>query len=339
MWALLPIAHLSSPRRIGSLIDPTSSRAHLREAYAVLSREGSLTSFGGALATLPLPLTPLSSAELEEITRLPSRAFIPSASAHGRRGGADLSAGLATVGLQICLAAAAVEERLPLRSLRELAWWQLPALFLAAVACATAALAVTDNFALGGRIIATAQASLPSKRAAIVRHEAGHFLLAVLLGCPVQSCMLDPLATLMDPTFEGIAGTVFLAPALEKLQSGGDPSREEVYHAAIILMGGIAAEALAYGSAEGGAADERALVSLLHASTPADQWTDADVRAYARVAVANAVLLLGKYAEALDALCDSLASGATVGECVEQIELSFVRHHSSCAVDDSLLTG
>ena len=52
---------------------------------------------------------------------------------------------------------------------------------------------------------------------------------------------------------------MFHSPAIEALRDGECARDDDVDRAAIILMGGIAAESLAYGSAEGGAADERAL--------------------------------------------------------------------------------
>ncbi|KAL3928665.1 MAG: hypothetical protein SGPRY_002292 [Prymnesium sp.] len=312
---------LARPGRVGRLIDAARSELEIRGAYACLARAGSLSSFGAAKSSLPLSAAPLSSDDLCEATQLPCDAFIPSPSRRASVMSADLPAGLAVAALQLVLAREALEDQLPLRSLRSLEWWQLPTLFLAIAACATLVVAVADSFALGGNILATAQASLPHRRRVIIRHEGGHFLLSVLLGCPVRRCELNPLAGLKDPSFEGVAGTVFDAPALEEIQRGETPSDDAVNIASVILMGGIAAEAMAYGCADGGAADERALKNLLVA---ARQAGPEEVRAHARWAVANAVLLLREYSHEHDALCDKLAEGASVGECVEEIELAAV---------------
>lgn len=51
-----------------------------------------------------------------------------------------------------------------------------------------------DRFLLGGRgFDALARVVLPRYKERIIRHEAGHFLLAHLLGCPVQDCVLRPV--------------------------------------------------------------------------------------------------------------------------------------------------
>ena len=130
-------------RPIAPTIDGAcSSKAALRDAYGLLSREGTLRCFGNIEpALLPVPWRPLSTADMESLTRLPSTAFIPDAARRGRNKGAQLSAGVATAGIQMLLAAAAVEDRLPLRSLRELAWWQLPAIFLGLTGAITAVVA------------------------------------------------------------------------------------------------------------------------------------------------------------------------------------------------------
>ena len=116
---------------VASILDAArSSRPGLQEAYAQLAKQGRLRSFG-CIRSLPVAQSSqstLSALDMATLTRLPINAFIPCAAQRGRGKGLQLSAGVAAVGVQMLLAAAAVEDRLPLRSLRELAWWQLPAL-------------------------------------------------------------------------------------------------------------------------------------------------------------------------------------------------------------------
>lgn len=144
----------------------------------------------------------------------------------------------------------------------------------------------------------------------------------------MQSCELNPIASLLDPSFEGQAGTVFHAPAIDILRRGGRASNEDMGVCAIILMSGIA-EALAFGSAEGGAADERALRNLFQAEHAeealASVWTkemDVKVRSKARWAVANAVTLLREHCIEFAALLNALDQGLSIGSCVQVIELS-----------------
>jgi hypothetical protein len=57
----------------------------------------------------------------------------------------------------------------------------------------------------------------------VVRHEAGHFLTAYLLGCPIESCVLSAWQASSDPRFIGAAGTLFFDPELTRgaAQVGG----------------------------------------------------------------------------------------------------------------------
>ena len=157
---------------------------------------------------------------------------------------------------------------LPLRSasLRTLESYELIALVLSLLLGVTTILALVDKLLLQERLLeAVALLLVPSRRDAAARHEAGHFLCAYLLGVPVQACLLNPARSLSDAQLSGRVGTIFLSTAIEDLREGRLAADDDVDVAAIVLMGGIAAEALVNGSAEGGAADEKALAALLAA--------------------------------------------------------------------------
>lgn len=116
----------------------------------------------------------------------------------------------------------------------------------------------------------------PDSTRKIIHHEAGHFLLAYLLGCPVEGIVLSTWAALKDARFGGgpsrswfrstvSAGTSFFDPELSTQMNRPKPSirRTCIDRYSIIVMGGIAAEAMIYGHAEGGSGDETALISFL----------------------------------------------------------------------------
>lgn len=279
-----------------------------------------MDSFG--CAEPPLPRRPVSLEEFEEMSGLPPAACAPAPRPVPAGESSDLGAAACVVTAQLLLAVAVLPgsvQSSPLATLRALEWWQLPAVLLATAGGSVLFVALFDRLFLNGTVLRLLSGSV--RREAYIRHEAGHTLLALLLGCPVQDVVVSPLAALADPRLRGSPGTVFDASALELARRGAAAQPVDVDTASIILMGGIAAEALAYGSAGGGAADEADLRQLLNAQR-SPQLPPA---VHARWAAANAVLLLREHAACLEGVCDVLRAGGSVGECCVQIDAQIVR--------------
>jgi hypothetical protein len=98
--------------------------------------------------------------------------------------------------------------------------------------------------------------------------------------------------------------------------SSGKLTSKTVDRVSIVLMAGIAAEALELGQAEGGAGDEQALVSLLGNLS----WSPSAISMQARWAVLQAILLLRENRDAYYSIVDLMAKRAPLGDCVDCLE-------------------
>ncbi len=195
----------------------------------------------------------------------------------------------------------------------------------------TLVLAFLDKLLVNGAVFESIiRLAMPEYSRKILRHEAGHFLCAYLLGCPVEGCVLNSWAALADARFGGrrttvSAGTSFFDPALSDEINGRKPvSRSSIDRYSVIVMGGIAAEALNFGRADGGAGDEAALISFLSNLNPksggAVSWDLEGIKNQARWGALQSVLLLREYSASYDALVEVLEKGGDLGECIYAIE-------------------
>ena len=284
------------------------ARMDMTRMYQTLRDNGKLTFFGAGeaqpIASGSKTVTPLL---LEEITNLSMTSLTP------KPNNSLLFAGIAL----------ATAEALCALTLG----WNLNAMVFLTLLAALVDRAFV-NGAVFETIIRTVQPKLQSK---ILRHEAGHFLCAYLLGCPVEGCVLSGWAALQDARFDKrqvTAGTSFFDPALSREMNSGRVTRGSIDRYSVIVMAGIAAEAMNFGGADGGAGDEMALVAFLsqlntpnNASKSTGQvWNNVSIRNQARWGALQAVLLLREYKACYDGLVDALERGGNLGDCIYAIE-------------------
>jgi len=331
----------------GALVDLRSSFAELH-------------CFGAAV--LPLSDRAVGEAELEQYTGLAPKAFVPqdyylrqrvpTRSVTPKRDGAYFSepamqfaesAAAAMLGLALLEVAAQGLRVNADDTLRALHNDYLAFIPISLGVCGGSVIAMsTVDSLLRSDVVRPVVRVLRGRGEAVVRHEAGHFLACVLLGVPVAAVHVDhSWRSLFGAGSE--AGVTFHAPAMVALSRGTAGTSADVDSASVVLMAGIAAEALFCGSADGGHADQVALAELYAESRSAldgehdgrvgesRAQAQAQLKQQARWAAANAVLLLKSQPAAFDALCAALRRGASVGECCIAIEDAFVMPEGAAA--------
>ena len=180
-------------------------------------------------------------------------------------------------------------------------------------------IATLDSFSLqgkGGTLLLDWLASTsPQHRDRIVRHEAGHFLVAHLSGIPVTGYALSAWEALKQRQY-GQGGVSFddreLASALEQ----GTLCAQLLDRYCTIWMAGVAAETLAYGSAEGGGDDQQKIRTVL---TPLGFSASAQQQKERWAAVQARTLLQANWS-AYEALVGAMQQRADLCECCRVIE-------------------
>ena len=284
----------------------SAARQEMTDMYLELKKKDKLRLFG-AVSSQDVPAagsTNLAPELLEQILELPIKALTPQPT------NSLLLAGVAVAAFEGLISASL---NIPLNVL----------------ALSTLLLAVLDRLFVNGAVSESfLKIFSPGINRKVLRHEAGHFLVAYLLGCPVEGIVLSAWAALQDRRFgnrQVSAGTSFFDPDLSRqINTNGKVTRASINRYSMIVMAGIAAEADSYGRADGGAGDEQALVAFLSqlnaASGGAANWTSDKIRNQARWGALQSVLMLREYKASYEALVDALERGGNLGDCVHAIE-------------------
>jgi hypothetical protein len=194
---------------------------------------------------------------------------------------------------------------------------------------------VADAVGTGGAVASLAldaagRALAPVYARRVAAHEAGHFLIAFLVGLLPRGYTLSSAAAWgaavrergLAAALAGItrpaaqAGTRLCDAGFRGEVTTGKIRAATVDAAVCVALAGVTAEYLGFGSAEGGLDDVAQLDGLLRALGFSQAKADSQIR----WAVLNDAALLRRYAPTHAALAAAMERGAGVGECVAVIE-------------------
>jgi hypothetical protein len=210
---------------LGSLIAPTTDLETNQKQvidsctflYKRLERQNVLKGFGCVDGEYPEKSTDITPARLEQITGLSIAALTPQARTTYWR--------LAGVGL--CLAEYAFGSSLGIDPLYTL----IPGTF--------AIFSIDQIFYRGAAFESVYQRLFPEYKKKIIFHEAGHFLLAYLLGIPVRGCVTNAWDAQKYPDIKGQAGTIFYDPRLAEELNTQKITRTSLDRMSVVIMAGI----------------------------------------------------------------------------------------------------
>jgi hypothetical protein len=191
-------------------------------------------------------------------------------------------------------------------------YFNLPLALPAVIASVTLILFAIDTFgfhSLGSRLLIDGLAQLsPAHRQRVIHHEAGHFLVAQLLGVAVTGYTLSAWeAFCQGHISEG--GVRIKTPELKESMTASELER----YCAIWMAGGVA-ETLVYSNAEGGSDDLKTLRTVLKLL----EVKDAVLKE--RLAGRRAQQLLQTHWQTYEALVIAMANRAPVVDCCQLIE-------------------
>ncbi|KAJ0079714.1 hypothetical protein Patl1_22716 [Pistacia atlantica] len=189
---------------------------------------------------------------------------------------------------------------------------------LAAAVGGIAAWNVSFNGGVGSLVLDTIGHTFSQKyHNRVIQHEAGHFLIAYLVGILPKGYTLSSLEALQkEGSLNVQAGTAFVDFEFLEEVNSGKVSATTLNRFSCIALAGVATEYLLYGYAEGGLADINKLDSLLKGLGFTQKKADSQVR----WAVLNTVLLLRRHQAARAKLAEAMSMGKSVASCIDIIE-------------------
>ncbi|NET41687.1 ATP-dependent Zn protease [Okeania sp. SIO2B3] len=163
-------------------------------------------------------------------------------------------------------------------------------------------------------IVDLVEGTSSERRERVIRHEAGHFLVAYLLEIPVSGYALSAWeAFRQGQSAQG--GVRFDDQKLAAQLQKGMISEQTIDQYCTVWMAGIAAEDLVYGNTEGGAEDRAKITVIL---TQLKRSTESKLKQ--SWASLQARTLIENHQSAYQALVTAMTQRASVSECYQTIE-------------------
>ncbi|KAL3573566.1 hypothetical protein D5086_024179 [Populus alba] len=177
---------------------------------------------------------------------------------------------------------------------------------------------VSFNGGLGSLVLDTIGHTFSQKyHNRVIQHEAGHFLIAYMVGILPRGYTLTSLEALQkDGSFNVQAGTAFVDFDFLEEVNTGKVSATTLNRFSCIALAGVATEYLLFGYAEGGLADINKLDMLIKGLGFTQKKADSQVR----WSVLNTILMLRRHKGARAKLAEAMTMGKSVGSCIGIIE-------------------
>ncbi|MCA1995112.1 MAG: ATP-dependent Zn protease, partial [Coleofasciculus sp. S288] len=180
-------------------------------------------------------------------------------------------------------------------------------------------LATLDSFSFQGKgitlLLDWLAGAKGQHRDRILRHEAGHFLVAYFLGIPITGYTLTAWEAFKQKQ-PGLGGVTFDTQALSPDTLTVSNMQLAFERFCTVWMAGIAAETIVYGSAEGGTEDRQKLrEALTLVGRPASEASLKE-----RWAVRQARTIIEEYWASYEALIAAMERRASVAECCQVIQ-------------------